>query len=282
MPKNVIIKNPTGGDIEFPDGGDKISGIIPVGTIWQYGGSSAPAGWLICDGSEISQSTYADLYAIIGTSFGDPGGGNFNLPNFADKFPKGVGTQSLGATGGTCCVSDHLHCVTSNVSSNSFTIQSCNLPTHTHGYGNLSGCFAKSSFSHYHTADGTLCASNDSHNHTNGGTVWASVLGIGSGYLVDPSNTSAGAGQVGIADGNRSLSGTTNSDTHSHNVTGNTSTCNFSGNQTVSMSSGSTSDGGFVNASITPNLNNTTENSTSEGGHDNQPPFAVVNFIIKY
>lgn len=53
----------------------------PVGIIAPFGGSTAPAGWLVCDGSAISRTTYADLFAVIGTTYG-PGDGSttFNLP----------------------------------------------------------------------------------------------------------------------------------------------------------------------------------------------------------
>lgn len=54
----------------------------PLGAIVNYGGDIAPTGWLICDGSAVSRTTYADLYAVIGTKYG-PGDGSttFNLPD---------------------------------------------------------------------------------------------------------------------------------------------------------------------------------------------------------
>lgn len=76
---------------------------IPVGTIVQYGGSTPPTGWLVCDGSSLARSgTYADLYSVIGTSFGSADGTHFNLPDFRDKFPKGLSatSESIGTTGG--------------------------------------------------------------------------------------------------------------------------------------------------------------------------------------
>lgn len=62
-------------------GGIEIGG-MPTGSIIPYAGSTAPAGYLLCDGSAISRSTYSALFAIIGTTYG-PGDGNstFNLPN---------------------------------------------------------------------------------------------------------------------------------------------------------------------------------------------------------
>lgn len=80
-------------------------GEAPSGAVIDYAGSSAPAGWLMCDGSAVSQTTYAALYAVIGHTYGaDPGGGNFILPNAAQRVTVGKhssGTfDTLGKTGG--------------------------------------------------------------------------------------------------------------------------------------------------------------------------------------
>lgn len=53
-----------------------------VGTIKAYGGSTAPVGWLICDGSAISRELYAELFGVIGTTYGaGDGSTTFNIPN---------------------------------------------------------------------------------------------------------------------------------------------------------------------------------------------------------
>lgn len=59
-----------------------VSEVVPIGGILPYGGTTAPSGYLICDGSAISRTTYAPLFAVIGTNYG-PGDGSttFNLPN---------------------------------------------------------------------------------------------------------------------------------------------------------------------------------------------------------
>lgn len=55
---------------------------IPVGVIQTYAGTSAPSGWLLCDGSAVSRSTYSALFTLIGTSYGVGNGSTtFNLPN---------------------------------------------------------------------------------------------------------------------------------------------------------------------------------------------------------
>ena len=59
-------------------------------------------GWLLCDGSAVSRTTYAALFAKIGTTYGIGNGiDTFNLPNLTGKFPLGMSSSlSLGATGG--------------------------------------------------------------------------------------------------------------------------------------------------------------------------------------
>jgi microcystin-dependent protein len=69
--------------------------IAPVGSMWMYGGSSAPSGWLFCDASAVSRTTYSALYTIIGTTFGSGDGSTtFNLPDLKGRTPIGAGTGS--------------------------------------------------------------------------------------------------------------------------------------------------------------------------------------------
>ena len=57
-------------------------GSSPAGVILMFAGTVAPTGYLLCDGSAVSRSTYSVLFAVIGTSFGSGNGTTtFNLPN---------------------------------------------------------------------------------------------------------------------------------------------------------------------------------------------------------
>jgi len=61
---------------------------IPSGSIMMFSGDTPPAGWLLCDGSELSKKDYSTLFAAIGTNFGGDGKERFNLPDFRNKmFP---------------------------------------------------------------------------------------------------------------------------------------------------------------------------------------------------
>ena len=74
--------------------------IIPSGTIAGFGNTTAPTGWLACNDAAVSRTTYARLFAVIGTTFGTgDGSGNFNVPDLRDRAPLGFGTNmdTLGA-----------------------------------------------------------------------------------------------------------------------------------------------------------------------------------------
>ncbi len=68
---------------------------VPTGAIQMYGGSTIPSGWLECDGSAVSRTTYADLYSAIGTTWGaGDGSTTFNVPDLRGRTPIGAGTGS--------------------------------------------------------------------------------------------------------------------------------------------------------------------------------------------
>ena len=75
-------------EIRIHDGstaGGNVVGLTP-GFIAPFAGSTAPAGWLVCDGSAVSRTTYAKLFAVIGTTYGEgDGNSTFNLPTFSYK-----------------------------------------------------------------------------------------------------------------------------------------------------------------------------------------------------
>lgn len=74
---------------------------VPVGGIIPFGGSSAPSGWLLCQGQSLSRSVYANLFAEIGTTYGSTGSATFSLPDLQDRVPLGKGAaRALGLTGG--------------------------------------------------------------------------------------------------------------------------------------------------------------------------------------
>ena len=64
----------------------------PIGVVSQFAGATAPSGWLICDGTAVSRTTYASLFAVIGTTYGEGDESTtFNLPDFRGRMAIGPG-----------------------------------------------------------------------------------------------------------------------------------------------------------------------------------------------
>lgn len=167
-----IVENPT-------------SSGVPVATVLDYAGSTAPAGFLMCYGQNVSRTTYASLFSVIGTTYGTGDGSTtFTLPDArgrvsagkddmggtsADRLTNqsgGVDGDTLGASGGA-----ETHALTT-----------AQLASHTHGPGSLAGS--------------TSTAGN--HTHYVGGTYNASGLGSTGNYVAsypaanNPATSAAG------------------------------------------------------------------------------------------
>ena len=71
---------------------------VPTGSVFALAGSQAgvPTGYLECDGSSVSRSTYSALFGVIGTTYGSASSTTFNLPNLRGQFIRGVNTTGSG------------------------------------------------------------------------------------------------------------------------------------------------------------------------------------------
>jgi microcystin-dependent protein len=68
----------------------EVTGGIPAGAVQSFAMNTAPTGWLDCDGSAVSRTTYSTLYTAIGTTFGaGDGSTTFNLPDLRGEFIRG-------------------------------------------------------------------------------------------------------------------------------------------------------------------------------------------------
>jgi microcystin-dependent protein len=134
---------------------------VPAGVISQFAGSTAPNGYLVCDGAAVSRSTYSDLFNSIGTTYGNGNGSTtFNIPNFQGRVPVGVGTapsgsgvsaKALATTGGNETV----------------TLTTANMAAHTH-----SGSTGTESSNHTHGGStGTVSA-----DHSHSGPGWSDAV----------------------------------------------------------------------------------------------------------
>lgn len=130
-----------------------------IGEMMEYGSTSAPEGWLLCDGSAVSRTTYADLFAVIGTSWGaGDGSTTFNLPNRAGRAAIGTGTGSgltartIGQTGGA-----ETHTLTQTETPLKSHAHGVSDPTHSHAFYRADdGGQAGNTGSYPGSSDGTL------------------------------------------------------------------------------------------------------------------------------
>lgn len=100
---------------------------------WAAPLADKPTGYLNCDGSNVSRSTYSALFAIIATTYGVGNGSTtFGLPNFQNRMAIGKsGTYSLGATGGSTTESyTPVGSVSTTVNSHTLTL--AEIPSHSH------------------------------------------------------------------------------------------------------------------------------------------------------
>lgn len=136
------------GGVKFPDGtlqstaATSASG-IPAGSVFDYAGTAAPSGYLLCFGQAVSRSTYSDLFTAIGTTFGSGDGSTtFNLPDLRGRVAagkddmggsaanritsggSGITGTTLGAAGGT----------------QTHTLTTAEMPAHTHSLGTSPVC----------------------------------------------------------------------------------------------------------------------------------------------
>jgi len=116
--------------------GANLTGIegIPTATIVPWSSASVPSGFLECNGAAVSRSTYAALFAIVGTTYGSgDGSSTFNVPNLADNVPVGKSNnKALASTGGANAVTS-----TGNVggSTANATLSTPQLASHSHNSG---------------------------------------------------------------------------------------------------------------------------------------------------
>ena len=112
-----------------------LDNVAPPGVVLPFAGASAPSGWLLCDGSAVSRTTYAALFTAISTAFGvGDGSTTFNVPDLRGRVAagkdnmggtaasrlttggSGVDGATLGASGGA----------------QTHTLTSAQIPSHTH------------------------------------------------------------------------------------------------------------------------------------------------------
>ena len=168
-----------------------------VGAIKPWTKAAAPAGYLLCDGSAVSRSTYAELFAVIASTYGGGDGSTtFNVPNLQGKMPQGYdgNTYNLAGTGGANTItvavtnnqaatnaSNQSVTVTGDISNTSIT--TAQMSSHSHSYEKTNGGSAGTGHNTVGTRAGTSNANTGgqgsgtghNHSHTLSGTLTGNV-----------------------------------------------------------------------------------------------------------
>lgn len=243
------------------------SSVSPTGTVVAFAGSTAPSGWLLCDGGStgVLRTTYSALFAVIGTTYGaGDGSTTFNVPDLRGRVaagkdnmggtaasritsgPTGILGDTLGAAGGSQLFHGHNH-----------TQNPHNHTQNNHSHGNsLTGTTTFAGAGHTHAGQGDLHAGIGATNSD------ANRIGyIAGGVYANPATYSI----VG--------SSRLNSQNFNHNTPVYGSTGGNSFNASV----------GISNAGATANLNDTTAVNVAAGGgtSQNMQPTIILNYIIK-
>ena len=181
-----------------------------VGTIKPWGKTTAPSGYLLCDGTAVSRTTYAELFVVLSTTYGvGDGSSTFNVPQLQGKTPQGYdgNTYNLAGTGGANTVTV---AVTNNQAATN-TVTNNQAVSVTGSISNTSITEAQLA-SHTHTkgATGTYFSgvNNDPRNTVNPQNSATGSTGSGTGHT--HAHTLAGSltGTVAVASAGAALSGT--------------------------------------------------------------------------
>jgi microcystin-dependent protein len=272
--------------------------VVPAGSLLMWTTAVAPSGYLLCNGAAVSRSTYANLFAVIGTTFG-PGDTTttFTLPNYTLRFPMGATTASAftgSISGNTLTVTST---TTNNITVGSVISGSGVAPTTTitanisggfpggvgtytvsisqtvgstamtgtlvYGVGQQGGSTDATLASHTHTFSGNTGAMNSNQAHVHS----ASDSGHYHDLNTDPPNTGIFGQTTGASQG---------------------PTAGFTGGAGVAVHNPYTNFGfaqvsiGATNIDHLHPFSGTTASAGSSAINANLPPYLAINYIIKF
>ena len=267
-----------------------------IGEIKMCAFSSAPTGWLLCDGSAVSRTTYAALFAKLGTAYGSGDGSTtFNLPDFRGYSPIGVDTgisyinalgKSYGTFNHTHTVGNHTHTIsdhTHDMSNHTHTApaHTHSIPAHTHSVpahyhattGNGADINITSSGSHTHDAYGKEGGSNGSDADRPQGAASSSGTNVTWSDIARPNGSSHVHGNASFAGRVGNVSSGVNGDSAMTTGSGGSGTSGSGGNSATSAPSTNTTGG---SGTLTTSSSGA---ATTDAG---QSPVLTCYFFIKY
>jgi hypothetical protein len=261
---------------------DPVAGTVPVGAMTQYLGTTAPTGWLLCDGANVSRSTYGGLFTVLGTRYGaGDGATTFALPDLRSRFARGsASTASLSGTAGGSATHQHTNTglstgsagghnhsvdvpsfdITGGSHGHTITDHQHTGPSHTHPLTAHDHAGPSHTHSHNHAVNPdafNATSDTDSHSHTD----------TTGGAASSGSYFSGSSGILGAAAGH-THSVVTTTDSHSH-VTSVNVPSTTSDTDATAGGTGSTGNGLFNGASPAGGSDNTTFDITEAGGTGN-------------
>lgn len=143
-------------------------GSVDIGFLSMFAGAAVPTGYLACDGQAVSRTTYAALFAAIGTTWGaGDGSTTFNVPGLNSRFPRHRDTAGAAGAVGTVQASQnqtHTHTGSGNTGNNSVD--------HTHTY---SGNTGNESAAHTHNVPNVPTIAGPNNNNGGGGGAFAAM-----------------------------------------------------------------------------------------------------------
>lgn len=222
--------------------------VMPTGTVLDFSGSSAPGGYVLCDGATYdgTNSAYADLFAVIGLTYGGSGT-NFQVPDLRGRVSAGRDAGQtefdvLGETGGA----------------KTHTLATTEIPAHTH----TQNAHTHTQDAHTHTQNAHTHTQN-AHNH--GATAGAS--GNATGFvLAVPAGTGAATFNIGgVGGGNALVLLATNDANTANSIATNQNTTATNQNTTATNQ----------------NATATNQNTGGGGAHNNLQPYLTLNKIIR-
>lgn len=239
---------------------DPVGDTLPVGSVVEYASDTIPENWLLCDGRAVSRTTYAQLFKVIGTTWGvGDGSTTFNLPSklglvTVGKNSNDTSFKTLNTKGGN---------KTTTLTSEQLPAHTHSVPAHSHGLNSHTHTYDKSA-----TGTGSTTLTVDqipSHNHIkyafgSWGSSTENRTRIGASVYVGKDQ-----GNPQYEDGTQNVTGSTGGGKgHTHTITlTSTNTGKASGN--TANSSELTTGNGPGKATAFSNL----------------PPYVTSNFIIK-
>jgi microcystin-dependent protein len=225
----------------------------PIGMITAFAGATAPTGWQLCYGQAISRTTYANLFAVLGTTYGHGDSSTtFNLPDLRGRTVAGVDNMG-GTDAGRLTTANSLGTA---MGAETVTLTTSDIPSHSHTptVTNNAVTSGNQSADHSHTFTTGIESDNHSHGINDARTFW------GENDTLDW--TLANGGNISFKRYN-TLDQTSDGVSANHTHSGTTAGMNVSHTH-----------------SVTSNVSVSNANTGGGGAHNNMQPTMTINYII--